>query len=395
MALTTFIGCFYLTLSMISAASLSMSFDTFSIARGQMEMPLPLPSLSSNTSQAPLFPPQMPSPQITHPQVPSPDQDHFPQVQPPLINSTTLANNKIDLSNFLRDYSANFSSCNQLVVSNIIASGSQSSSPARNAIDNNINTRWSNLGLGSLITFDFGAERFLCNIDIAWYRGNERVINFTISASNDSQSWKPLVMNSSSGTSSESESYDLPDIAARYLQITVTGSSLSDWVSISEAKVFGSLLPNSSANVSQYGPSSPIQTLSCTPLVITTVKASGNQADFPPQNVIDNNVTTRWANHDPKSSITLDLGKEAELCSINVSWYKGNKRTTDFTISASNDSTSFTDVLTHTSAGSTPDFEGYNLPDIVSRYVRITVTGSTESGWVSISEIKIFGTQVS
>ena len=268
----------------------------------------------------------------------------------------------------MRDYSANFSSCNQLAVSNIIASGSQSSSPARNAIDNNINTRWSNLGLGSLITFDFGAERFLCNIDIAWYRGNERVINFTISASNDSQSWKPLVMNSSSGTSSESESYDLPDIAARYLQITVTGSSLSDWVSISEAKVFGSLLRNSSANVSQSGPSSPIQTLSCTPLGITTVKASGNQADFPPQNVIDNNITTRWANHDLKSSITLDLGKEAELCSINISWYKGNERTTDFSISVSNDSNSFIDVLTHTSTGSTPDFEGYNLPDIVSRY---------------------------
>ena len=359
-----------------------------------MEMPLPLPSLSSNTSQAPLFPLKMPSPQITHPQVPSPDQDHFPQVQPPLINSTILADNKINLSNFLRDYSANFSSCNQLAVSNIIASGSQSSSPARNAIDNNINTRWSNLGLGSLITFDFGAERFLCNIDIAWYRGNERVINFTISASNDSQSWKPLVMNSSSGTSSESESYDLPNIAARYLQITLTGSSLSDWVSISEAKVFGSLLPNSSATVSKSGHSSPIKTLSCTPLVISTIKASGNQADFPPQNAIDNNVTTRWANHDPKSSITLDLGKEVELCSINVSWYKGNERTTDFTISGSNDSNAFTDVLTHTSAGSTPDFEGYNLPDIVSRYVRITVTGSTESGWASISEIKIFGTQV-
>src|SRR6476659_3223446 len=98
MALTIFIGCFYLTLSMLTASSLSMSFDTFSIARGQMEMPLTLPSLSSNTSQALLFPPKMPSPQITHPQVPSPDQDHFPQAQPPLINSTTLANYKIDLS---------------------------------------------------------------------------------------------------------------------------------------------------------------------------------------------------------------------------------------------------------------------------------------------------------
>ena len=360
-----------------------------------MEMPLPLPSLSSNSSQAPHFSPQMSSPQLTQPQVQSPDQGQFPQVQPPLINSTTLANNKIDFSNFLRDYSANFSSCNQLAISNIMASGSQSSSPARNAIDNNFNTRWSNLGLGSLITFDFGAERFLCNIDIAWYRGNERVINFTISVSNDTESWKPLVMNSSSGTSSESERYDLPDIAARYLQITVTGSSLSDWVSISEAKVYGSLVPTSSATVSQSGPASTIQTLSCTPLVIGNVKSSGNQADFPPQNVIDNNLTTRWANHDPKSSITLDLGKEAELCSINVSWYKGNERTTDFTISVSNDSNSFTDVRTHTSTESAPDFEGYNLHDIISRYVRITVTGSSESDWVSISEIKIFGTQVS
>ena len=184
-------------------------------------------------------------------------------------------------------------------------------------------------------------------------------------------------------------------VTARYLQITVTGSSLGDWASISEAKVFGSLVPNSSAAVSKSGPSSPIKTLSCNPLVITTVKTSANQADFPPQNLTDNNITTRWANNDAKSSITLDLGKEAELCSINVSWYKGNERTTDFTISGSNDSNSFTDVLTHKSAGSTPDLEGYNLPDIVSRYVRITVSGSTESGWASISEIKIFGTQVS
>ena len=177
-------------------------------------MPLPLPSLSSNTSQAPLFSPKMSSPSN------NPSSSSISRSESLSTSSASshkfyyFTDNKINLSNFLRDYSANFDSCNQLAVSNIIASGSQSSSPARNAIDNNINTRWSNLGLGSLITFDFGAERFLCNIDIAWYRGNERVINFTISASNDSQSWKPLVMNSSSGTSSESESYNIfPNVA--------------------------------------------------------------------------------------------------------------------------------------------------------------------------------------
>jgi hypothetical protein len=375
---------------MALASSLSMCFLTFSIAKAQIEMPLPLPSLSGNISQAPVSPPQVPSPR----QLPSQDQNQFPQVQPPLLN-TTLSNQMLDLSNFLRDYSAHIKSCNQLPVSNIKASGSQSNSPERNAIDNNFNTRWSNLGLGSSITLDFGAERFLCNIDIAWYRGNERVIDFAISVSNDSESWKGLVANSSSGTTSEPESYDLPDIVARYLRVTVTGSSVSDWVSISEAKVFGSLVPNPSAPMSQLRSSSPTQPLSCTPLAVSTVKASGSQANFPPQNVIDNNVTTRWANHGLKSSITLDLGKEAELCSVNISWYRGSERTSDFIILASNDSNSFTDVLTRSSTGSTPGIEGYNLPDIVSRFVRITVTGSSESDWVSISEIKIFGAEVS
>lgn len=389
---TTFIGNFYLILSIISSASLSISFLTFSIASGQMEMPLPLPSFSSNTSQGPVSPPQTALPQINKSEVPSPDQDHIPEAQPPLINSTTLNTNNMDIPNFLREYSANFSSCNQLAISNVKASGSQTSSPVRNAIDDNFKTRWSNLGLGSLLTFDFGAERFLCNIDIAWYRGNERVINFTISVSNDSETWMPLIVKSSSGTSSEFESYDLPDIAARYLQITVTGSSLSDWVSISEAKVFGSLIPKSFVTGSQFGRTSTFQTLLCTPLLISAINASGNQADFPPQNVIDNNLTTRWANHDRKSSITMDLGKEAELCSVNVSWYKGDEPSTDFTISVSNDSNSFTDIMTHTSTGNNSDFEGYNFSNLVSRYVRITVTGSSEGDWISISEIKIFGT---
>ena len=88
----------------------------------------------------------------------------------------------------------------------------------------------------------------------------------------------------------------------------------------------------------------------------------------------------------------MDLGKEAELCSVNVSWYKGDECSTDFTISVSNDSNSFTDIMTHTSTGNNSDFEGYNLSNIVSRYLRITVTGSSEGDWISISEIKILGT---
>ncbi len=388
---------FYYSLLIILAAFLSYAFFTFPMAKSQIETPLPLPSFINNSSrplisplQPPPLPPQVPSQAQAQAQAQDQGQVQFSHVHPRILNST-LPDNKIDLSNFLRDFSARIKSCNQLAVSDVKGSESQYNSPARNVIDNNFNTRWSNLGLGSSITLDFGSERFLCNIDIAWYRGDERVIDFVISVSNDSGTWKDVVTKSSSGTTSEPESYDLPDIAGRYLRITVTGSSLSDWVSISEARVFGALILNPPGLVSQVRSSTPNQPVSCTPLAVSSAIASGSQANFPPQNIIDNNISTRWANHGLKSSVTLDLGKESELCSVNVYWYRGNERTTDFIILISNESNSFTDVLTHSSTGSTSDFEGYNLPDVVARYVRIIVTGSSESDWVSISEIKLFG----
>ena len=60
------------------------------------------------------------------------------------------------------------------------ASGNEPGYPPSNAIDNNLNTRWTNLGLGSWIQVYAGSGKVICSVDIAWYRGNFRHVDFVI-----------------------------------------------------------------------------------------------------------------------------------------------------------------------------------------------------------------------
>ena len=127
-----------------------------------------------------------------------------------------------------------------LPISDVTASGSQSGNPASGVTDNDQNTRWSNQGFGSWIRLDLGGVKKICSLDIAWYRGNERTNTFDIATSSDGSTFTPIGSEKSKGTSSALEKYDISDSQARYVQITVTGNSLNDWISISEIDVIGS-----------------------------------------------------------------------------------------------------------------------------------------------------------
>ena len=61
--------------------------------------------------------------------------------------------------------------CQKLPTANAVANGNDGNLPA-NAIDNNLNTRWSNLGIGSWIQTDLGEQKTICSVNIAWYLGN-------------------------------------------------------------------------------------------------------------------------------------------------------------------------------------------------------------------------------
>ncbi|HTH23031.1 MAG TPA: LamG-like jellyroll fold domain-containing protein, partial [Nitrososphaeraceae archaeon] len=129
----------------------------------------------------------------------------------------------------------------------------------------------------------------------------------------------------------------------------------------------------------------------CTNLPISAVQANGFQSGNPPQNAIDNNLNTRWSQEGIGSWIQLDLGIEKLICSVDIAWYSGNQRQNNFVISVSSDGTTFNNIFTGTSSGTTLSPEKYDIVDVNARYVKITVNGNTQNQWASITEIDVYG----
>src|SRR6266571_4208342 len=159
------------------------------------------------------------------------------------------------------------------------------------------------------------------------------------------------------------------------------------------------LFSNADVSVFQINPahnayaqnSNVVTTTGCQQLPITGVTASGNDGDVP-ANVLDNNFNTRWSNLGIGSWIQADLGSNMNICSVDIAWYLGNQRQNNFVISVSNDGTTFTNVFTGKSSGTTLSFETYVLPGgTTGRYVRVTVNGNTVNNWASITELRVDG----
>ena len=136
------------------------------------------------------------------------------------------------------DTLTSLASCNKLPIMSVIANGNDGNLPS-NAIDNDLNTRWSNNGLGSYIQLDLGSKKSLCSVDIAWYRGDLRINNFVISVSDDGVIFTPKFTSTSSLDSSV-QKYTLPTgTEGKYVRITVNGNSENEWASISDISVLG------------------------------------------------------------------------------------------------------------------------------------------------------------
>jgi hypothetical protein len=130
-------------------------------------------------------------------------------------------------------------------------------------------------------------------------------------------------------------------------------------------------------------------------LPISGVAASGSQSSFGPANAIDNNFNTKWwSTFSSNPWIKSDLGAQKTVCGVNIAWADGASRQYSFFVSTSTDGTSFTNVFTGKSKGTTTSAEKYTFPDKQTRYVKITITQShagTTNSLAQISEIDIFG----
>jgi len=178
---------------------------------------------------------------------------------------------------------ASTSPCQEQVINSITSVGDDGQHVPANVLDNNLKTRWSNLGIGSFITADLGGQESICSVDIAWYRGNLRQNNFVISVSNDGTSFTSVFTAKSSGTTVSPERYSLPqETTGRYVRITVNGNTENNWASITELSIDG-FSSSSGGRVPQDTPpkadNKKVQTNVNTPIEVNLTGTDPDQGD--------------------------------------------------------------------------------------------------------------------
>ncbi len=126
----------------------------------------------------------------------------------------------------------------QLAVVGVTATANDGNVPA-NTLDGKLSTRWSAEGDGQTIFYDLGCVQTVTSVQIAWYKGDDRVAKFEIGTSQDASSWTCVFNGCSSGKTKNLETYNVTDSAARYVCIIGHCNSKNDWNSITEVKICG------------------------------------------------------------------------------------------------------------------------------------------------------------
>jgi subtilisin family serine protease len=212
--------------------------------------------------------------------------------------------------------------CQNLEIASAAASGSDSASNTpNNIIDNNLSTRWSNLGVGSWITMNLGSTKVVCNVDIGWHQGDARASDFVVSVSTDGTVFKDVFSGMSSGTTLSQEKYEFPDSVARYLRITVNGNSANDWAGMTEVDTSGYTvlgLPSVSDNADtaplvQNDASSNGFPVGSTNLVWTATDLGGNSASATQEVVFGDFVKPSMTFSSPTNGANIQLGVALEV----------------------------------------------------------------------------------
>lgn len=117
------------------------------------------------------------------------------------------------------------------------ASGDDGNVPS-NAYDGNVNTRWSDWGLGQYIVLDLGSKKSIDQVKISWYKGDERKRRFIIYASEDKSTYTQAIKGESSGNTLSLETYNFSQVSGQYVKIFHNNDN-AQWFSITEIEVHG------------------------------------------------------------------------------------------------------------------------------------------------------------
>ena len=246
------------------------------------------------------------------------------------------------------------------------ASADDGNVPA-NVLDNNLTTRWSANGDGQWIQLCLSSTQTISGVKIAFYNGDVRSSNFDIQVSTNGTSFTNVATGlNSSGTSTALETFNFTAASAKWVRIVGHGNSVNAWNSYTEVQV-----------VQQTSPP-------CVPASAST--DDGNV----PANVLDNDLNTRWSASGDPQWIQLCLSSTQTVSGVQIAFYNGNARSSNFDIQVSTNGTSFTNVATGlNSSGTSTALETFNFSPQSAKYVRIVGHGNSVNAWNSYTEIKV------
>ncbi|MRG48523.1 T9SS type A sorting domain-containing protein [Chitinophaga sp. SYP-B3965] len=109
-----------------------------------------------------------------------------------------------------------------------------------------------------------------------------------------------------------------------------------------------------------------------------------------PGNVLDNNLSTRWSASGNPQWIQLCLSSTQTVSGVQIAFYQGTTRRSNFDIQVSTNGTSFSNVSTGLqSSGTSNALETFNFSPTSAKYVRIVGHGNTVNAWNSYTEVKV------
>lgn len=109
-------------------------------------------------------------------------------------------------------------------------------------------------------------------------------------------------------------------------------------------------------------------------------------------NVLDDDLGTRWSAQGNGSWIQLDLGSVQPVNRVDIAWYLGNTRTSDFEVQLSDDGSAWRTALDlERSSGATLGYQTHYFVGGPARHVRIVGYGNSVNAWNSITELRLYG----
>ena len=300
-----------------------------------------------------------------------------------------LASAAVASQGFLLIPAASAATCENLKVTGVSAIGYEGSNRPANVIDNRLTTRWSHFGAGSWITADLGAQKTVCSVDIAWYKGFGRTNDFAISVSADGKSFSTVYSGESTGKTLSAERYSFAETTARYVRVTFDGSSDGEWASITEIDVYGysaSVADAAAPSVSITSPADGSALVQQTGRVSVAGTASDNAKVQKVEVKVDDGAyalaTPRAAGDWSQWTIAVDLASGSHRILSRATDGSGNQAWSDVNIDLtinSADTTLPSVQITNPAANS----------DVVMSDGKITVTGTASDGQSGVDSVDV------